>query len=416
MSDFKKVFGNRRDSSDNIISLDGTISRSRISPNSFSSNTKPIVFKSKKDLVRESPTSDITLPSTKGITRPVSKPPQSKFTIKPKREAIPTPSLVEKITTKPVVVIDREAKQLSEIEPINFQKNGEIVLTGAVNTNKIKFDRYSLNDIIGIDSVSFQFILRLIVFSGEYYYTSSNFKNKLLNNYSNNLPYAAISALNPSSVVTVDLRNALNSLGTEYALAEQNDGAFVNYNTFIDATGKIDFIKAVEYIDWVVSKPPTEYDDRIIPAETLGNWSIIGGIDVGSSSIPKSSGTAVPTEAQPSDEIPNVVNPIVSEPQPPKKIPLSPITNITPILPKGDKPKPVGSGLVELPIIKPVPNRFSGFSTSQQNAVARNFASIVSGANLVPEIPVASPTLRNITGIDWDGINSERVRKPRNIL
>lgn len=405
MSDFRKVFGNN-----NIISLDGTISRGRSSANSFSQNTRPIVLKSKKDLVRESPTNEIILPSTKGVIKPIVKPPFSKFETKTTPTFELTPPIVEKITSKPVVVVDRETKQLSQIPPIEFRKSGEIELTGEYNQNKIKFDRYSFDDIVPISSVTFQFILRLISNDGERYYTSSDFKNKLSTDYANNIPYRALSALNPESVVTVDLRKAINSIGGEYFLAEQADGVLVKYNTFVDATGVIDYTKIIEYIDWVVSKPPQEYDDRTIPAMTLGNWQVVGGTTSG--------GTAVPTKSQPSEGIPNVYKPEVIVEPPIKTTPQKPPIQI---IPKDDKPKPkpkpIGSPIAELPIIKPVPNRFSGFSSSQQTQIQRSFTTIIGGGSLVPrEIPVNTSTLQRVTGVDFSDFNSPQVKKPRNLL
>ena len=401
MSNFKKVFGDS-----NIISLDGTISRGRANPNSFSLNTKPIVLKSKKDIVRESPTNQIILPSTKGISKPISKPPFSTFKTKVVPSVELAPPIVEKITSKPVVVIDRETKQLSQISPIEFRKQGEIELVGDFEQNKVKFDRYSFDDIISISSVTFQFILRLITNDGERYFTSTDFKNKLQNDYRNSLPYRALNALNAQSVVTVDLRNALDSIGGEYNRAEIEDGVVVKYNTFVDITGKVDFTKIIEYIDWVVSKPPTEYDERIIPATQLGNWEVVGGMEVKGETIPKTGGTATPSI------------PPEEPPAPPvKEIPTKP----TVVIPKGEKPtpkpKPIGEPIVEIPIIKPVPNKFSGFTSSQQNAVQRNFTTIIGGSNLVPsEIYVGDPYIQNTFGVDLGGFYSPPSKKPRNLL
>ena len=410
MADFTQIFGDS-----NIIQLDGTITRGRINPDIFSFNSKPVVIRSKADLVRQSTSNTLVVPSTKGISRPISKPPQSTFSNKPIVRQTDLPPLVQKISTKSVAVIDRETKQISEIQPINFRKRGEILLKGGSDTNQIRFDKYELDDIIGVANTSFQFILRLITSEGEFYYTSADFKNKLESDNLNNLPYRIIEALNPSSVVTVDVRNILNSIGTEYANEERKAGAFVTFNTFVSADGNIDNTKLVEYINWVVSKPPQEYDNRIIPAETLGSWSIIGGVDRGDGiSVAKSSGTALPTKDQISDTI---SEPIIQNPKPIKRIPTTPASEV---FTKSDKPivnpKPRGSGLAELPILRPGPNMFSGISTPQQNAVARNFTSIVGGGSLVPQTPIYPTILNDLTGIDWSGINSERVRKPRNIL
>lgn len=410
MADFTKVFG----SSNGLISLDGTLSRSRINPDQFSLNSRPVVLRTKADLVRQSPSSTLIVPSTKSIRKPIAKIPRTNFTNRRTTSPADPLPLVRKITTKPVAIIDRETKQITEIPPINFRKDGEIVLSGRNSTNQITFDKYKLDDIIGIDSVSFQFILRVVTFDGEFYYTSSDFKSKLDDDNLNELPYRIIEALNPSSIVTVDVRSALNSIGNEYATEEKKDGTFVEYNTFVDATGEVDNIKLVEYVDWVVSKPPQEYDDRTIPAETLGRWSVVDGVDSGNGvSVSESSGTATPTRKQIPDSLPINENPVVDLPKPAKKIPQKP--QIT--TPVDDepvvKPKPIGSGFLDLPVRKPKPNPYRPIQT---NPVRRNFTSIVRGAGLVPEASISPPIFNDLVGTQLDNLFIGRIRRPQNIL
>lgn len=445
MQNFKKTFGSLRGG--NIISLDGNIPRIKTAPNAFSLNQRPIVFKTKSDLVREAPPkSTIVVPSTKKIKKPISKTPSSTFKTQPLPKVLESPPLVEKITPKSVVVIDRETKQLSSLDPIDFKKSGEIVLTGDVETNKIKFDRYSLDDIKAVDSVTFEFILRLATFSGQFYFTSTTFKNKLEAAYNDNLPYMALEALKPGSVVSVDLRPILDSL-SDYSREEQKDGVIVKYNTFVDAAGNVDFTKILEYIDWVVSKPPTNYDDRIIPAETLGNWEIVGGIDAGNgTTVPKSSGTAVPTKMQESVSEPKVVNEIKDEPKPIKKLPVKanvepPKTLISGIINESlntpGKIFPVASGvlirdgvvqesftdtmtrgqipLVNLPKIDFPPNRFVNgqlnFTEAEKNKLKTGISDLFKGQGLVPSITVPKLNLPDLTGVDWSNIDLSKLDK-----
>lgn len=204
--------------------------------------------------------------------------------------------ITSKVTQKPVVVIDRANNVLKEIVPDRFNVNGEIVIKGEYPQNEISFDKFSFSDIKAFSSVSFQFILLVSDNSGQKYFTSKDFLNKLKSANKRNEPFLQLESLNPASVVRVDLRQSLNLIDELRAL-EEKEGTTVSFNTYINKSGTIDYQKLVEYIDWVVSKPSENYDDRIIPASFLSNYTTNDSAQYGNDDD-DGGGTATPTNQQ----------------------------------------------------------------------------------------------------------------------
>lgn len=204
--------------------------------------------------------------------------------------------ITSKVTQKPVVVIDRANNVLKEIVPDRFNVNGEIVIKGEYPQNEISFDKFTFSDIKAFSSVSFQFILLVSDNSGQKYFTSKDFLNKLKSANKRNEPFLQIESLNPASVVRVDLRQSLNLIDELRAL-EEKEGTTVSFNTYINKSGTIDYQKLVEYIDWVVSKPSENYDDRIIPASFLSNYTTNDSAQYGNADN-DGGGTATPTNQQ----------------------------------------------------------------------------------------------------------------------
>ena len=204
--------------------------------------------------------------------------------------------ITSKVTQKPVVVIDRANNVLKEIIPDRFNVSGEIVIKGQYPQNEISFDKFSFSDIKAFSSVSFQFILLVSDNSGQKYFTSKDFLNKLKSANKRNEPFLQLESLNPASIVRVDLRQSLNLIDELRAL-EEKEGTSVSFNTYINKSGTIDYQKLVEYIDWVVSKPSENYDDRIIPASFLSNYTTNDSAQYGNDDD-DGGGTATPTNQQ----------------------------------------------------------------------------------------------------------------------
>jgi len=188
-----------------------------------------------------------------------------------------TPILPSKITTNKslpeVAIVNRETRQIQTIPPDDFKKYGKFLLEGEYTQNSVSFDKFSFDDILGLDTIKFEFILKLINASDVRYYTSTQTLTDLIEFNQDNAPYFSHEILKPSSIVTINVKELLTLLSQQKS-DEAADKTNVFFNLFLDTlTNKLDYTKLVEYIDWVVSKPPTNYDDRIIPVGNLGIWA-----------------------------------------------------------------------------------------------------------------------------------------------
>jgi hypothetical protein len=188
-----------------------------------------------------------------------------------------TPILPSQITTNKTLpnvnIVDRDTKQIQEIIPDDFKKYGKFLLEGGYKQNSVTFDKFNFDDIVGLNTIKFEFILKLVNGADVRYYTSTQTLTDLLQFNADNSPYFSHELLKPSSVVTINVKTLLGLLSDQKS-DEAADGTNVFFNLFLDnVTNKLDYTKLVEYIDWVVSKPPSNYDDRIIPVGNIGIWS-----------------------------------------------------------------------------------------------------------------------------------------------
>ena len=226
-----------------------------------------------------------------------------------------TPILPSKVTENKslpnVNIVDRDTRQIQEILPDDFKKYGKFLLEGQYKQNSVTFDKFSFDDIVAIDTIKFEFILKLVNGSDIRYYTSTQTLTDLIQFNADNSPYFSHELLKPSSVVTINVKTLL-SLLSQQKQDEAADGTNVFFNLFLDTvTNKLDYTKLVEYIDWVVSKPPTNYDDRIIPDGNIGIWS-------STNIIPSSDVQLTPT-SEPITTNNEIKQTVVATPPPPDK-------------------------------------------------------------------------------------------------
>lgn len=411
--------------------------------------TRPKFIQTKADKARLAIGTDkqTRLVSDKKDKIPPSQPKRSKFLSKPKPKLGEIPKvqpLIQKIFPKSVVVRDRDDSILKQIVPDEFKESpDDITLVGEYEKNQISFPKYTFEEIIASKewNVSFQFVLKVIDNSGIRYFTSYDFKQKLLQTTNDNIPYLAVETLNPAAVVKIDLRPILNSL-EEYSREEQKAGVLVDFNTFTDAAGTIDYQKLVEYIDWVVSKPPSNYEERFLSATYLGSWQIIDGVDYGEGVVPSGGGDATPSKQQSSagTGVPNVTNPTTQDPPPIKKVPLKPEDTliggtIRESINNPDVIYPIATGVlvrngevqqsftdsmtrgavpfVNLPQLNFPPNRFTNgqlnFTDAEKNALQQGIADSLKGMSLVPEVQIPKLNLPNLTGVDWSKIDLSKI-------
>lgn len=284
--------------------------------------TRPNFVQTKKDkaIIRSfQPVPNQQIISDSKSKKPIKKPAKSSFSTTNKILDTLTNKSSAKVTQKPVVILDRADRELKQIPPDNFSTQGEITLNGEYKQNEIRFDRFTFSEIKAYDTVSFQFILQIADNSGVKYFTSKNFLGKLQTANKRSEPYLPLEALSPASIVRVDLRQSLNGLD-ELRILEQKDGANISFNTYVDINGTIDYQRLVEYIDFIVSKPPEEYDNRIISAESLGKWTIDESVKYGDDED-TGGGTIIPPSEENKDDNNSTPPPPPPPPPPPQNDP-----------------------------------------------------------------------------------------------
>ena len=191
------------------------------------------------------------------------------------------------------------------IQPVrvsNLKLDGSITLYGRYPQNSVDIEKYDLSSINVIydADVNFNFILSLK--DGEnsvpQLYTSKNFYNELISNYATENPFPVNRALNPSQIVVVDILpikqkiedlrtaelnldiNLTNVSDKNYVVVSKHIFANSNYETDsvsgFKATPTYNVTELLKYISWVVSKPPQNYNNRVLPADSIGEWR--GGV------------------------------------------------------------------------------------------------------------------------------------------
>ncbi len=161
----------------------------------------------------------------------------------------------------------------------------------------IDFDRYDIESSITIvdnPDINFDFILCLKDGTEGIpdLYATKKLMDILADDYYNQKPFAVNSVIQKENIVVVDIKPlkervealrakelSINLNRNEIAgQVEVRKNLFVysNYQVgsggVLEATPTYDIIELIKYISWVVTKPAANYDDRLIPANTLGDF------------------------------------------------------------------------------------------------------------------------------------------------
>jgi hypothetical protein len=214
-------------------------------------------------------------------------------------------SVVSSAIVEPQLQLERSVREIIDDDGVvtkfranNITQNGFITLYGNYPQNQVdipKFDLSSIN-VINDDEVTFNFILCLK--DGEttepkLYATSETFDN-LQQNYNDSNPIPVNSLIHQRKIVIIDIA-PLKTKVDELRIAELNldinlsnvgdkeyvkvfKNLFVNSNfetnnvNGLVANPTYTIIEILRYISWVVSKPAQNYNNRILPADTLGQW------------------------------------------------------------------------------------------------------------------------------------------------
>ena len=201
-----------------------------------------------------------------------------------------------------------------------FEKNGTIRIFGEYASNYVDFAKIDISNIKVVDGTTFRFILSIkntINDATPILYTSKSFYDELVNTYLQNNPYYIPAATKVPAIVVITLdtlKQKVESLHFDELNATGDNGVLVLNNLFVMANFDInidpsveDYKKAVSnptyniddivrYIDWVVSKPNANYEERLLSGRTLGRWKYNTNKEIIDSGLPKV------------DELPNNLN------------------------------------------------------------------------------------------------------------
>ena len=211
-----------------------------------------------------------------------------------------------------------------EIIPVkiaNFVKNGIIRVTGRYSQNYFDFDTYDLSvlNVITDEEVDFKFILCLKDGNDSIpqLYATKNLYETLVASYQYGNAIGVNDIINERNIVVIDLTPLKNKvedlrveeLATDINLTNISERDYVqvlrnlfvisNYETNesngLTATPTYNLLELFKYISWVVSKPSNTYDERLLPAQLLGEWGNLQTLET-------------PSEDEPSEEINNNVD------------------------------------------------------------------------------------------------------------
>jgi len=211
---------------------------------------------------------------------------------------LPTPSSqAERVGDVPQlrIVEDIDGTPIS-IRIADFRKNGYIRLTGSYPKRNYKdFVTYDLSFVRTLDDISLDFFLSIkedINDANPIVYTSKSFYDELLKTYQEENPYLVANYVKQEFIISIILDQYKAKLeemrGYELSLPIQElfDGGiaisknvFMNSNYTPNSNGELeanptyDLDELVRYIDWVVTKPSPNYDERLLDAKSIGEWA-----------------------------------------------------------------------------------------------------------------------------------------------
>jgi len=194
----------------------------------------------------------------------------------------------------------------------NLENNGYIRIDGEYATNFVDFRTIDISKIKVVDGTKFRFLLSIketINDANPTLYTSKQFYDDLVYSYSEDNPYEVAAATKQEAIVVIvldSLVQKVESLHSKELDETADNGVLVTKNLFVlanfDLDGEADVTEykdaianstynvndVVKYIDWVVSKPNANYEDRLLTARSIGRWKFdtFGG-DFVDSIVPK---------------------------------------------------------------------------------------------------------------------------------
>lgn len=207
---------------------------------------------------------------------------------------ISTPTTPEQSTKAQLRLVEDLDGNKVFIRVASFEENGTIRISGNYLQNYLDFPTYDLSKVKVLDDISFRFFLTIketVEDSNPLTFTSKSFYDTLISTYQNENPYMVANSVKQEFIVNLvidtyknkieELRRLELSLPIQEVFSgglavSKNLFMFSNYNSVdgeLQANPTYDIEELVRYVDWVVSKPSTNYDDRLLDTRTIGDWN-----------------------------------------------------------------------------------------------------------------------------------------------
>lgn len=180
----------------------------------------------------------------------------------------------------------------------DFEENGSIRVSGEYPQNFVDVPKYDLSKITVIEDEEVDFNFILCLKDGEEslprLFATKDFYELLIKNYNEKKPFGVNDIIEEKNIIVVDIK-PLKSKVEDLRIQEINldinltttdekkyvevlRHLFVHSNYEKDSTKGLQAnptytdIELLRYISWVVSKPAQKYDERLLPAEDLGDF------------------------------------------------------------------------------------------------------------------------------------------------
>lgn len=175
-----------------------------------------------------------------------------------------------------------------------FNKDGDITIYGDYRQNSVDIPKFNLSNIKTLNNKNALFNFILVLKDGDEsepeVYASNKVYNELIDNYNNNNPIPTNYLINERKIVVIDIKPLKQkiedmrslelgiNLNTGAGFVEVFRNLFVKSNFEPDGFGSltanpsVSLVELVKYISWVISKPNPNYDDRLLPADVIGNY------------------------------------------------------------------------------------------------------------------------------------------------
>jgi hypothetical protein len=165
-----------------------------------------------------------------------------------------------------------------------IEQSSDIEVQGRYSENREYFPKFSLSNITPRPDVNFKFIIKTVNDKEVKLFTSKLFYDYLVESYSRNIPYPSLA--NFPSVVTINLKPIIDNVKSFYN-KEQKVGVRVESNVCVDITRDdddnrtytINYDKLLRYLDWTLSKPSANYEERLLPPQEISSYKLDGDFD-----------------------------------------------------------------------------------------------------------------------------------------